>query len=382
MFSNVFKAQLKMGFRNKSNVFWTLMFPIILGTLFKITFGNIYNEYKSEPIKTAVVFETDNEDVKSTTKEYLEGLEMDGHKMLDISYMDYDSAVALLKDDEQVNGIISVKDDGRLALDISSNGVLSTIQETITTIYNQNVGLIEKVAAEHPENLPQVIKNISERAEYINAHNLAGDNKDPFVSYFYNLIAMTALFAALNSVRIGNNCQANMSSLGARTNASPVSRMTIQAAGFFAAYIVQTAIIFVGLTYMLFGIKINFGGDIPLIYFTTALATFLGIALGFAIGNLGSFAIEKKESILVGITLTGCALSGLMYGDMKVIITEKAPIVNKINPAAVISDSYYCLNMFGAGSRYFMTLIYMLILSAVLIALGLFMGRRNHYDSI
>ena len=71
-----------------------------------------------------------------------------------------------------------------------------------------------------------------------------------------------------------------------------------------------------------------------------------------------------------------------MYGDMKVIITEKAPIVNKINPAAVISDSYYCLNMFGAGSRYFMTLIYMLILSAVLIALGLFMGRRNHYDSI
>ena len=273
MFSNVFKAQLKMGFRNKSNVFWTLMFPIILGTLFKITFGNIYNEYKSEPIKTAVVFETDNEDVKSTTKAYLEGLEMDGHKMLDISYMDYDSAVALLKDDEQVNGIISVKDDGRLALDISSNGVLSTIQETITTIYNQNVGLIEKVAAEHPENLPQVIKNISERAEYINAHNLAGDNKDPFVSYFYNLIAMTALFAALNSVRIGNNCQANMSSLGARTNASPVSRMTIQAAGFFAAYIVQTAIIFVGLTYMLFGIKINFGGDIPLIYFTTALAT-------------------------------------------------------------------------------------------------------------
>lgn len=382
MFSNVFKAQLKMGFRNKSNVFWTLMFPIILGTLFKITFGNIYSEYKSEAIKTAVVFETENESVKTNTKAYLEGLEMDGHKMLDISYMDYDSAVALLKDDEQVNGIISVKDDGRLALDISSNGVLSTIQETITTIYNQNVGLIEKVAAEHPENLPQVIKNISERAEYINAHNLAGDNKDPFVSYFYNLIAMTALFAALNSVRIGNNCQANMSSLGARTNASPVSRMTIQAAGFFAAYIVQTAIIFVGLTYMLFGIKINFGGDIPLIYFTTALASFLGIALGFAVGNLGSFAIEKKESILVGITLTGCALSGLMYGDMKVIITEKAPIINKINPAAVISDSYYCLNMFGAGSRYFMTLIYMLILSAVLIALGLFMGRRNHYDSI
>ncbi|MBQ5933936.1 MAG: ABC transporter permease [Lachnospiraceae bacterium] len=382
MFFNIFKNQLKLGFRNKSNVFWTLMFPLILGTLFKITFGNIYSEYTSDAIKTAVVFETDDEDIRNNTKAYLEGLTMNDHKMLDISYMDYESAEALLKDDEQVNGIISVKNDGRLSLDIISNGVLSTIQETITTIYNQNVGLIEMVAAEHPENLPAVLEGIQKRAEYIDTHNLAGDNKDPFVSYFYNLIAMTALFAALTSLRIGNNCQANMSSLGARTNASPLSRMTFQAAAFLAAYIVQTAIIFVGITYMLFGIKINFGGDIPLVYFTTAIASLLGTSLGFAVGNLGSFNLDKKESILVGLTLTGCALSGLMYGDMKVIITEKAPIINKINPAAVISDSYYCLNMFGVGSRYLMTLLYMLVISAVLITLGLVMGRRNHYDSI
>jgi len=90
----------------------------------------------------------------------------------------------------------------------------------------------------------------------------------------------------------------------------------------------------------------------------------------------------KKESILVAISLTGCALSGLMYGDMKVIIAEKMPIINKINPAAVISDSYYCLNMFGTNGRYAETIIYMLGISIVLVGLGLIMGRRNHYDSI
>ena len=133
---------------------------------------------------------------------------------------------------------------------------------------------------------------------------------------------------------------------------------------------------------MLFVLKINFGGDIPMIFLTTIFATLLGTSLGFFIGNIGSFGIDKKESILVWISLLACALSGLMYGDLKVIITEKAPIINKINPAAVISDSYYCLNMFGTGSSFFEKILFMIILSAVFISLGMFLGRRNSYDSI
>jgi ABC-2 type transport system permease protein len=307
---------------------------------------------------------------------------MNDHKMLDIIYTDYETALDMLKDDEKVNGIISVHETGKLSLDINSNGVLSTIQENITTIYNQNVELIEKVSKEHPEKLMDVLKGVMSRVSYINTHAMGGDNKDPFISYFYNLIAMAAMFAALNSVRIGNNCQANMSKVGARTNAAPVNRTVFQAAGFIASYIVQTLIVFVAITYLMFGLKIDFGGEKLFVYITTAFATLVGTSLGFFIGNIGSFSLEKKESILVGITLTGCALSGLMYGDMKAIITENVPIINKINPAAVISDSYYSLNMFGTSGRYTEAVMYMLILSAVFIVLALVMGRRNHYDSI
>ena len=382
MFINILKNQLRLGLRNKSNIFWTLMFPIILGTLFYVTFGGIYDEYNSEAIKTAVVFESDNEATNNNIKTYLESLEMNDHKMLDIIYTDYETALDMLKDDEKVNGIISVHENGKLSLDINSNGVLSTIQENITTIYNQNVELIEKVSKEHPEKLMDVLKGVMSRVSYINTHAMGGDNKDPFISYFYNLIAMAAMFAALNSVRIGTSCQANMSKVGARTNAAPVNRMVFQAAGFIASYIVQTLIVFVAITYLMFGLKIDFGGEKIFVYITTAFASLVGTSLGFFVGNLGSFTLEKKESILVGITLTGCALSGLMYGDMKAIITENVPIINKINPAAVISDSYYSLNMFGTSGRYTEAVMYMLILSAVFIVLALVMGRRNHYDSI
>ncbi|MBR4780204.1 MAG: ABC transporter permease [Lachnospiraceae bacterium] len=382
MFLNILCKKLKICVNNKQNIFWTLMFPIILGTLFTIAFGGIFETYKFEEIKTAVVFDTDDEQVISNAKNVLENISNDGKKLLDIQYLEYAEAEALLKDGEKVNGIIRVKEDGKLTLDIVSNGVLSTIQQSIVTGYNQNVTMIEKVAKEHPENLYEVIKSVSESTSYVLPKSLGGDNKDPFISYFYNLLAMTTLFASMHSLRIGNNTQANMSKVGARANASPVRRMSFQIAGFIASFLVSLAVVEIGLTVMIFVLKVEFGGDMLMIYLTSALATLLGVSLGFFVGNLGSFSLDKKEGILVGITLLGCALSGLMYGDMKIIIAEKAPIINKINPTAVISDSYYALNMLGVGSRYFETVMYMVGLSLVLTIGGLLLGRKVSYDSI
>ena len=382
MFLNILCKKLKICVNNKQNIFWTLMFPIILGTLFTIAFGGIFESYKFEQVKTAVVFDTDDEQVISNAKNVLENISNDGKKLLDIQYLEYAEAEALLKDGEKVNGIIRVKEDGKLTLDIVSNGVLSTIQQSIVTGYNQNVTMIEKVAKEHPENLYEVIKSVSESTSYVLPKSLGGDNKDPFISYFYNLLAMTTLFASMHSLRIGNNTQANMSKVGARANASPVRRMSFQIAGFIASFLVSLAVVEIGLTVMIFVLKVEFGGDMLMIYLTSALATLLGVSLGFFVGNLGSFSLDKKEGILVGITLLGCALSGLMYGDMKIIIAEKAPIINKINPTAVISDSYYALNMLGVGSRYFETVMYMVGLSLVLTIGGLLLGRKVSYDSI
>ncbi len=381
MFSNVFSKQLKIGIRNKANVFWTLMFPIVLGTLFYVAFGSIFKNYASKPIKTAVVYEMDSEEKRSMIMDFLTNLETDGRKLLDIEVMDMEKAEKLL-DDEDVNGIIIIKDDGKLLLKAKTNGNQTSVQESIVTAYNQSVDLIEKVEEEHPEKLMDVLANISERVTYINQKDMAGDNKDPYVAYFYNLMVMTALFGSMNSLRIGNNCQANMSPIGARTNASPLKRSVFQFGGLMAAYIVQTVIVFIALAYLIFGLKIKFGGETVLIFATTALASLLGIALGFFVGNLGSFDVSKKESILVAITLGCCALSGLMIADIKIELEEKAPIINRINPAAIMSDAYYNLNIFGPGKRFYECIIFMAAVSIALIVAGLFLGRRNSYDSI
>ena len=258
MFLNVFSKQLKIGFRNKQNIFWTLMFPVILGTLFYVAFGSLFKSFVSEPIKTAVVSESSNKELENTIVDFLASIEMKDMKILDI-VDPTDDPDKLLKD-EKVNGIIYIEENGRLRLKAKSNGNQTTIQESIITAYNQSADLVERVAAEHPERLEEVLKSISSRVDYINAKDMAGENKDPYLSYFYNLIAMTALFASLNSLRIGNNCQANMSSLGARTNASPLRRVMFQLAGFLAAFIVQTFVLCIGLSYLIFILKIKIIG--------------------------------------------------------------------------------------------------------------------------
>ena len=246
--------------------------------------------------------------------------------------------------------------------------------DIITSTYNEQIDLIQKVSEEHPEKLNEVYEGISKRVEYLNNKDLAGENKDPFVQYFYNIIAMAALFSSFNSVRIGNNSQANMSAVGARTNASPVNRLAFQFGSLIASFIVQTVVNCVALSYIIFVLKIKFGGNIFIIYATTVLATLCGLALGFLVGNIGSANRDKKESFLSAVSLISCALSGLMYGDMKIVLLEKAPIVNKINPAAVISDAFYSLNMFGAGSRFFQCIISLIIMSAVMIIGAIIFG--------
>ena len=382
MFLNIVSKQLKIGVRDKAAIFWTLMFPVILGTLFYMAFGKIFESYVVEPIKTAVYFETDNEEVKEHVIEVLDNIRVNDKEVLAATYdEDLENAQKLLEDDK-IGGIIKVAENGKFTVVVRSNGNQATMLDIITSTYNEQLDLIQKVSEEHPEKLNEVYEGISKRVEYLNNKDLAGENKDPFVQYFYNIIAMAALFSSFNSVRIGNNSQANMSAVGARTNASPVNRLAFQFGSLIASFIVQTVVNCVALSYIIFVLKIKFGGNIFIIYATTVLATLCGLALGFLVGNIGSANRDKKESFLSAVSLISCALSGLMYGDMKIVLLEKAPIVNKINPAAVISDAFYSLNMFGAGSRFFKCIISLIIMSAVMIIGAIIFGRRNSYDSL
>ena len=65
MFLHNFKYSLKTLFRNKTLIFWTFAFPIILGTLFNLAFKDIEKNEMLEIIDIAVV---DNLKIIPTSK--------------------------------------------------------------------------------------------------------------------------------------------------------------------------------------------------------------------------------------------------------------------------------------------------------------------------
>ena len=71
-----------------------------------------------------------------------------------------------------------------------------------------------------------------------------------------------------------------------------------------------------------------------------------------------------------------------MANNIKPMIISKAPWFNEINPAALISDSFYCLNVYSDYDRYIQKNITMLILSVLLAVIGLILTRRRKYASL
>lgn len=52
------------------------------------------------------------------------------------------------------------------------------------------------------------------------------------------------------------------------------------------------------------------------------------------------------------------------------------------NPAALISDALYCINVYDDASRYYRNLITLIVMSAALVLASFLLIRRERYDSI
>ena len=481
MFGRILLTQMKASLRSRRFIFWTLAFPILLGTLFYFAFGAIYDSQKSDTIPVVIEvseeaiheykvmqafsnldrdglsedyskysedkaiaeamgesfdeeppIDDDTLDNLDTVKSYenmkdfdlsmfpydylkvdqseidsidkndlpfmklMEKLEYDnGTKMIEIIEVS-DKSVGLLDESERaeaeklmsdgdIAGIITVNSMTDIKLLANGNGVKHSILSNIISKYKLEVDkAIDTINSDEDklEQSDEILDASSKTVEFIESNSMAGDNKDPFVAYFYNLIAMVCIMGAITALNVIVNNQANQSDLGIRIDVSPAVKILYELAQLTAVIILQMGIVTITLTYLIFILKIQFGGDIGMIYLTALLGSLVGDTLGFMIAHFGRISLDKKESILMVIMLGGGFMSGLMYADMKMIVEQKFPIFNRINPSAVISDAFYTLNVFGVGPRYYRSIIYVIVTSLVMLLIGCVLSRRNSYKSL
>lgn len=376
MFFHNFKYSLKNAFRQKEFLFWILAFPIILGTFFYVAFNSMYEkESMFNKIPVAIVENTENTAFKEVIKELSSGEDA----MFDSKFTDSQTALDMLKTND-ISGIINV--DSELSLTVSNDGIKQTIIKSFLDQYQIRESIIMETVNNNPQNLQSVIDAMSQEINCNESLSLSNGNMDTYIQYFYNLIAMAAFFGSISGLYIAINNQGNLSAIAARKCISPTNKLTSITASLLASFVAQLICVSIGITYILFILKVDMGDKIPMVYLSGAVGSLTGVTMGFFIGSFGRLNQNMKMAISMSVTMLSCFLSGLMLGNMKSVIEMYVPIVNRINPAALISDLFYCLNIYNDYRRYTEKFVTLLILSVVFTIGGFLLTRRKKYASL
>ncbi len=382
MFIHTFQYTLKQLFRQKGALFWNLLFPIALGTMFYMAFSGLSSGETFHAIPVAVVLAED--DSATMFREVIDSLNEPGDdRFLDAVYTTEEEALSLLEA-KQITGILY--EGSSVSLAVSAEMSSATLEQSILSCfveeYNMQYGAIKKIAASHPENLGAAAEALAKNTAYNTETTYCDGDMDEQITYFFNLIAMSCLFASTGGMQIAIKNQANLSPLGARRCISPVPKEISLCALLCATFLYQYLCILAGLFYMRFGLGVNFGSSMGYILLTALLGCLTGVSFGFCIGSIGRLNEGMKFGIQMAVTMICCFLSGLMVGNMRILIEQYCPWFNRINPAALISDSFYSLTVYQSHSRYFQNSITLVLISAAFCLCGFLLTRRKKYAAL
>lgn len=376
MFWHNFKYGMKTLLRVKELVFWSLIFPVALASFMYLAFGNISEttEYVHQ-IPVAVVEERGSE----VMEHVLDQLSTGDEPMLSVKKVTEEEAEQLLEE-EDVTGIFYAGEDARLR--VKESGMDQTVLQMILQQYRQQESVVKDVLAEHPEQTGSLLAGISEPAAVVKKEKMGDGNQDNLVNYFYAIFAMVCLFASFSSCNMIGDMQPNVSARGQRRAVSPMRKMTAVLAEFSACECFQMAVVMLLLVYMRFVLGIQIGSRYGAIVLLLFAGTSCGSMLGICIGCIAKISMGVKTGILVALSLFLSMLSDLMISGVRNSIEHNIPIINDINPAALISDSFYALNVYDTYDRFAENLFLLILITVVLAVISILLVRRNRYASL
>lgn len=374
MFYHNFKCSLKILLKNKGLVFWTFVFPIILGIFFNMAFSDIDKKEKFNSIDIAIVSSEDfnNNVIFKQSIEFLSDEKSD-NKMFNTVYTSKKKATYLLENNK-IDGYLTFFGDN-VNITIKKNGVNQTILKYIIEDINSN----KKILAE-ASNIPEALSLIKNNSVKLN--NITNKNLGFSMIEYYTLIAMACLYGSMLSMYVLNYSQANISSVGKRVSISSSKKTSLLLSGFFASYVVQLIGIFLLLFVTLFLFKVDYGNNLIYVFILSLFGSLAGLALGIAISSINNISEVTKNGILISIIMFCCFLSGMMGVSMKYIIDKNIPFLNKINPANMITEGFYSLYYYDNLNRFYFNLLSLFIFSIIMILISLRNLRRQEYDSI
>lgn len=382
MFGNIYRKYILRALRTKDMIAWTLLFPILLSTLFYFAFAALDKDEVVREIPIAVV-EDENYEKEISFSMMLEELSKGENPLLKvIGAQTEEEADKLLRDDE-IEGWISIQEAGP-ALAVKESGIHQTVLKNILDQYVQIKDTVTVIAEKNPLAAVQMLNHLKgeEETQSIEKVSFSGQKVSETVNYYYALLAMICMYGGFHGLAVMESMQANLSPQGARNTVSPGNRGTLFGASFLAALSTHFLCVCAALCYIRFVLRISFGGQLPYAVLTCFVGSVVGISFGCMLAIPSRWKSAMKNGMLVAVSL-GCSfLAGLMVRGVNYIVQEKAPAAAFLNPAARIADAFYCLYYYDNHVRYLKNIGILLIMAAVMIGISLAASRRKQYESI
>lgn len=370
MFKSIYKYNLKMLFKDKTTVFWLMLYPIILSTIFYFAFSNMSSYSEFQKINISICEEVKSNELYNTLNET---------DMFNIYNFSKDESIEKLKDGK-VSCVLDVNKDNETELIVIKEGFEESITKIVIESYVQVTDAINSIVKKgnfNPNSL-----NFDMSMNYINKDQNISNNNNYIVIPFYTVLAMAGLMCATLGVNIVLKLQANQSEVAKRLAISPTHKMKALISDMASNLTFQLAIVVVTLLHFKYILNISFGGNILLAFIATTIGSVYGLSFGMFLGAIIKKSENLKVALSIAITMFSCFLAGMMNISMKYLIQVNFPIIAKINPATLVTDSLYSLYFYDSLGRYTTNIITLLIESTILCIISYLVLRRQKYDNI
>ncbi|WP_462421524.1 ABC transporter permease [Salinicoccus sp. Marseille-QA3877] len=348
----IFKMTYQMmliNFKDFGYWFWTLLYPLLLSTLFILTTSNITGD-SMDDIPVGI---TEEHQLAGTLTEI---------DILEVTETTESDGLTLMEDDE-LSGFIT--EDNELL--VTTSGLDQTILESV----------LNEITQVYESGIP------AENFSFDNDLIVETDaDREPQVVMFYSLIAMMVFYTMFSSIEFITTMQPNLSTMGARFQASPYNKIKLLMASAVGALFLGLLTNFVIISYlMIFYQGTLFNEFLPTVILLI-IGNIAGIGIGFAVGLFPKINANFKTFVGLIVLLALTFSAGMIGPGVRMLVNENLPIVNELNPVALLTDTLFRINLMGNFDDYMMTLAILTGIAVVMFMITLIVLRRKQYDSL
>ena len=338
-FLKLFTYLSKDALKDFSFSFWVLLYPIILVSLYFVSFSGIMNQDMGT-VRVAMTTNNPYHYVFEQAGDYFEIIDVDSQE-----------AGKELVTDDKADGFV----DNNLDVVVSkSSGVPQSVLKNVVTQIKQ------------VQSLGQGAASIDFNKSWVTQ---ATSDVSQGTMLFYSALASFTMYSVFSGVVCAAYLNGNVSPIGRRIMGSPFSKGKLIINCFLIGLLLNISSNAILLIYMTQVLKIDLFAD----WGGSLLLMLMGNVFGISAGRI-------IFSLMLNLVLS--ALAGMMGTAMKGFANTFMPGFNQFNPVALMVTGFYQLNRLVGSANLGRTYLLLGIYTLALLGCALWRLRRTRYDSL